>query len=136
MFWVGNWHLISLSRRGHHRIQMEFYSKEYKNTLYFWLLFFFKKTFTVTLAIVFLYHTNPAVGLLIVISAQLIVKEKILNDWNMWAGEVNHKYLFQQPSNLISKLCVLSVSFNFRAVSVRPFLNPKSIKCSRTSYLY
>lgn len=40
----------------------------------------------------------------------------------MWAGEESHRYLSQQPCILTSKLCVVSVSFNFRAVSVRPFL--------------
>lgn len=56
------------------------------------------------------------------------MKEKILNGPNMWPGEVNHKYLSQQPSILTFKLRVVSVSFNFRAVSERPFLNPSFIK--------
>lgn len=53
----------------------------------------------------------------------------------MWAGEVNYKYLAQQPSILTSKLHVVSVSFIFRAVSVRSFLNTRFIKYSKDLFL-
>lgn len=97
------------------------------------LVFFFKQMFTITmlLPLFFFCHTNRAAEALITISRQLVVKEKILNGPSMLAGEVNHKYLSQQPSILTSELCVVSVSFNFRAVSVRPFLN-----APRTYYFY
>lgn len=41
----------------------------------------------------------------------------------MWTGEKSFRYLYQQPCILTSKLCVVSVSFNFRAVYCFDFIS-------------